>query len=111
MSLAEQWLDKARVWSLVVFGLLTLVLASCTMASGAAAVPTAEVQTTVSPTPAGILSGDPQATAFDQVTQAIDKLYSDHPDVNSFVVKGVTYTPANTRQGAQDLPRRRPGEH
>ena len=82
------------VLRLIVLSLGILVLASCTALPGAVAIPLAEVQPTPAPSPNGILTGEAQATTFDQVTGAIDKLYADHPDVNSFIVKGVTYTPA-----------------
>jgi hypothetical protein len=85
---------KAPVLCLVGLSLVILSLAACTAIPSAAAVPLAEVQATPARSPDGILSGDVQATTFDQVVAAIEKLYSDRPDVNSFVVKGVTYTPA-----------------
>jgi hypothetical protein len=78
----------------VILSLVILVLAACTALPSAIAVPVAEVQATPAPSLAGILAGEVQPTTFDQVTAAIDKLYGDHPDVNSFVVKGVAYTPA-----------------
>ena len=93
-NLAERRQLKVLAPRLVVLNLLIVALASCTAMPGAVAVPATEVQVTAYLAPAVILSSDPQATTFDQVTQAIHKLYSDHPDVNSFVVKGVTYTPA-----------------
>jgi hypothetical protein len=46
------------------------------------------------PAAGGILDGAVQATTLDQVKQAIDDLYTRHPDINSFVVQSVTYTPA-----------------
>ncbi len=48
---------------------------------------------TSTPTAAGILNGAVQAATLDQVKQAVDDLYSHHPDINSFVVQSVTYTP------------------
>ena len=48
---------------------------------------------TTSPTAIGILDGTVQATTLDQVKQAINDLYTRHPDINSFIVQSVTYTP------------------
>jgi hypothetical protein len=49
---------------------------------------------TSTPAAGGILDGTAQATTLDQVKQAIDDLYTRHPDINSFIVQSVTYTPA-----------------
>lgn len=76
---------------LVIVSLLIVVLTSCTTIPNATNVP---APATSSPAQAEILTGDVQPTTFEQITSAIDKLYADHPDVNSFLVKGVTYTPA-----------------
>ena len=48
-----------------------------------------------SPTPiaAGILNDPAQTTTIDQIKQAINDLYTQHPDINSFAVQAVTYTP------------------
>jgi hypothetical protein len=67
-------------------------IASCTAIPATVAV--SSTPAPASPPPAGILTGDPELTSFDQVTQAIDRLYKEHSDVNSFLVKGVTYSPA-----------------
>ena len=48
---------------------------------------------TSTPAAGGILDGTVQATTLDQVKQAIDDLYTRHPDINSFVVQSVTYKP------------------
>ena len=48
---------------------------------------------TTTPAAGGILDGTVQATTLDQVKQAIDDLYTRHPDINSFVVQSVTYKP------------------
>ena len=62
---------------------VSMLLASLTACGGASA-----------PAAGGILDGAVQATTLDQVKQAIDDLYTRHPDINSFVVQSVTYTPA-----------------
>ncbi len=48
---------------------------------------------TTAPTAATILNGTAQPTTLDQVKQAIDNLYTRHPDINSFIVQSVTYNP------------------
>ena len=45
------------------------------------------------PAAGGILDSAVQATTLDQVKQAIDNLYTRHPDINSFVVQSVAYNP------------------
>lgn len=79
-------------------GALVVCLAAC-VSLQPAAVSNGDgraVQAVSSPTPSpaltGILDASVQGTTFDQVKQAIDNLYRDHPGVNSFAAKGVTYT-------------------
>lgn len=48
---------------------------------------------TPTPEPTGILNSTVQATTFEQVRQAVDDLYRGHPEINSYVVQGVTYDP------------------
>ena len=64
----------------LITGMLFVLLAACSSATAT--------------TPVGILDGTVQATTLDQVKQAIENLYAHHPDINSFVVQSVTYTPA-----------------
>ncbi len=78
--------------------LLAALPAACVTPSGALTAPIAQAQPAASPSPgvvlnAGILDGTVQPTSFEQVTQAIEGLYRDHPAVNSFIVQGVTYNP------------------
>ncbi len=47
-----------------------------------------------SPTASSILDGPAQTTTIDQIKQAINGLYTQHPDINSFIVQSVTYNPA-----------------
>jgi hypothetical protein len=64
---------------LVVMGMLLALLTACSSA----------------PTPAasGILEGSAQTVTLDQIKQAIDDIYTRHPDINSFSVQAVTYNP------------------
>jgi hypothetical protein len=78
---------------ILIMGLLALVPATCVAPQGVLSVPSSRVRPTASAAPAGILDAAVQPTTFDVVRAAIDKLYSSHPDVNSYAVKGVTYTP------------------
>jgi len=48
---------------------------------------------TSAPAPSGILDSTVQAVTLDQIKQAINDLYTSHPDINSFVVQSVTYNP------------------
>ncbi len=48
---------------------------------------------TSAPAAGSILDSTTQATTLDQVKQAIDDLYTHHPDINSFTVQSVTYNP------------------
>ena len=48
---------------------------------------------TSTPAASGILDGAVQTVTLDQIKQAIDDLYTRHPDINSFVVQSVTYNP------------------
>ena len=48
---------------------------------------------TTTSTAASILDSTAQTTTIDQVKQAINDLYTHHPDINSFVVQSVTYNP------------------
>ncbi len=59
---------------------LCMLLASLTACGG-----------TSTPTASGILNGAVQAVTLDQIKQAIDDLYTRHPDINSFIVQSVTY--------------------
>ena len=68
--------------SILFFIVVCVLLASLTACGG-----------TSTPTAGGILDGTVQATTLDQVKQAIDDLYTRHPDINSFVVQSVTYKP------------------
>ena len=70
----------SRAKILVLLSLLAMILAAC---SGTSA-----------PTAAGILDSTVQTATLDQVKQAVDNLYTHHPDINSFIVQSVTYTPA-----------------
>ena len=63
-------------------------LVACLLAISLAACSAAPTPT---PAPTGILGGSVQTTTFDQVKQAVGELYSHHPGINSFVVRGVTY--------------------
>ncbi len=45
------------------------------------------------PTASSILDGSAQTTTIDQIKQAINDLYTQHPDINSFAVQSVTYNP------------------
>jgi hypothetical protein len=47
----------------------------------------------LTPTVPSILNDPVQTAAIDQIKQAINDLYTHHPDINSFVVQSVTYTP------------------
>jgi hypothetical protein len=78
---------------ILMMSLLALVPAACVAPPGALSVPISQVQPTAAPAPSGMLDAAVQPTTFDGVRAAIDKLYSSHPDVNSYVVKGVSYTP------------------
>ena len=68
--------------SILLLVVVCVLLASLTACGGAS-----------TPAAGGILDGAVQATTLDQVKQAIDDLYTRHPDINSFVVQSVTYTP------------------
>jgi hypothetical protein len=70
----------AAILNLVVASALVVLLAAC----GGTSTPAA----------GGILDGTAQAATLDQVKQGIDDLYTRHPDINSFIVQSVTYTPA-----------------
>jgi hypothetical protein len=59
-----------------------MLLASLTACGGAS-----------TPAAGGILDSAVQAVTLDQIKQAIDDLYTRHPDINSFVVQSVTYNP------------------
>ncbi len=48
---------------------------------------------TTTPAAAGILDSAVQTVTLDQIKQAIDDLYTGHPDINSFIVQSVTYNP------------------
>ena len=72
---------KIRASIVLLIGVCVL-LASLTACSGAS-----------TPAAGGILDSTAQATTLDQVKQAIDDLYTRHPDINSFVVQSVTYNP------------------
>ncbi len=48
---------------------------------------------TATPAAAGILDSAVQAASLDQIKQAIDDLYTRHPDINSFIIQSVTYNP------------------
>ncbi len=72
---------KIRV-SILLLIVVCLLLASLTACSG-----------TSTPAASSILDGTAQATTVDQVKQAIDDLYTRHPDINSFIVQSVTYNP------------------
>ncbi len=45
------------------------------------------------PAVASILDSPAQTPTIDQIKQAIDDLYTQHPEVNSFAVQAVTYNP------------------
>ncbi len=45
------------------------------------------------PTASSILDGPAQTTTIDRIKQAINDLYTQHPDINSFAVQSVTYNP------------------
>ncbi len=45
------------------------------------------------PAVASILDSPAQTSTIDQIKQAIDDLYTQHPEVNSFAVQAVTYKP------------------
>ena len=68
--------------SILLLVVVCMLLASLTACGGAS-----------TPAAGGILDGAVQATTLDQVKQAIDDLYTNHPDINSFVVQSVTYNP------------------
>ncbi len=53
----------------------------------------AACSSTTTPTATGILDSTIQTITLDQVKQAIDDLYTRHPDINSFIVQSVTYNP------------------
>ncbi len=61
---------------------LCMLLASLTACGGTSA-----------PAAGGILDTTVQTPTLDQVNQAIDDLYTRHPDINSFTVQSVTYNP------------------
>ncbi len=61
---------------------LCILLASLTACGG-----------TSTPAAGGILDSAVQTPTLDQVKQAIDDLYTRHPDINSFIVQSVTYSP------------------
>jgi hypothetical protein len=85
------------VWlaRLIVVSLLVTVLTGCF-----APLPTAisvlddRVQSTPTSTLASILDGSVQGATLAEIKAGIDKLYRDHPDINSFAVRSVVYTPA-----------------
>ncbi len=72
---------KIRVFILLLIS-VCMLLASLTACGG-----------TSTPAASGILDGAVQAVTLDQIKQAIDDLYTRHPDINSFVVQAVTYNP------------------
>jgi hypothetical protein len=72
---------KIRASTLLLI-VVCMLLASLTACGGASA-----------PAAGGILDGTVQAVTLEQVKQAIDDLYTRHPDINSFVVQSVTYNP------------------
>jgi hypothetical protein len=79
-------------------GALVVCLAACAPLppTAVSSVDSKAVQPVSSPAPSpaltGILDASVQTTTFDQVKQAIDNLYRDHPGVSSYAAKGVTYT-------------------
>ncbi len=72
---------KIRASTLLLIG-VCILLASLTACGG-----------TSTPAAGSILDSTTQAPTLDQVKQAIDDLYTHHPDINSFIVQSVTYTP------------------
>ena len=68
-----------RVPVFAILSLLVLILAAC----GEAATPAA----------GSLLDGPAQTANHDQVKQAIDDLYTHHPNINTFSVQSVSYTP------------------
>ncbi len=72
---------------------LVVLLAACTVPPASVPAFGTTAQPAALPASAGILDGSVQPTTFDQVKAAIDQLYRSHPDINSYAVKGVTYTP------------------
>jgi hypothetical protein len=40
-----------------------------------------------------VVQSDPQTVSFAVVRQAVDRLYSRHPDIRTFVVRDVQYSP------------------
>jgi hypothetical protein len=86
---------EARLLHLASASLLIIFLAGCLAGPPAVVtIPGGTAQGTPSPTSASILDGSLQSTTLDQIEEAIDKLYRDHPDINSFAARSVTYTPA-----------------
>ncbi len=71
----------APILSLIAASMLFVLLAAC---NGAPA------STPASPS---ILDSPAQTTTIDQIKQAINDLYTQHPDINSFAVQAVTYNP------------------
>ncbi len=65
----------------IVMGLLVFSLTACSSASAS------------TPTVPTILNGPAQIPTIDQLKQAINDLYTRHPDINSFAVQAVTYNP------------------
>ncbi len=72
---------KIRASTLLLIG-VCILLASLTACGG-----------TSTPAAGGILDSTVQTPTLDQVKQAIDDLYTRHPDINSFTVQSVTYNP------------------
>ncbi len=72
---------KVHASTLLLIG-MCLLLASLTACGG-----------TSTPAAGGILDSTVQTPTLDQVKQAIDDLYTRHPDINSFTVQSVTYNP------------------
>jgi hypothetical protein len=89
----------AQILSHIAAGTLVVSLAACAplqptaVSSGDGKAVQAASSPAPSPALTGILDASVRSTTFDQVKQAIDNLYRDHPGVNSFVAQGVTYTP------------------
>ncbi len=71
--------SRASILLLIV---VCLLLASLTACGGTSA-----------PPGGNILDSTVEVTSLAQVKQAIDDLYTRHPDINSFVVQSVTYKP------------------
>ncbi len=72
-------LSRVTIPSLIIVSMLLALLSACS--SAPAATPTLTV----------ILDSPTEAVTFDQVKQAIDNLYTQHPDISSYAVQGVSY--------------------